>query len=135
MRKTLTETAVQWARIKDIPNGVSPLRASSSSDMIWRALLFALRSSLKLWYLVWKAVRRASASNGVSVFSLFPIPSFCRHFFIKDIRQRATKFAPLFLREEGEIFMNRLLNSLSSNTTYIGRAHQFSFTKSVGREH
>jgi hypothetical protein len=52
MRKTLTETAVQQARIKDIPTGVSPLHASSSSDMIRSALLLALRSILKLWYLV-----------------------------------------------------------------------------------
>ena len=42
----------------------------------------------------------------------FPIPSFCRHFLIKDIRQRAAKFTSLLLREEGKVFVNRLLNSL-----------------------
>ena len=49
MEKTFTETEVQAARTKVIPNGRTPCRASSISAMISRALWLALRSSLKLW--------------------------------------------------------------------------------------
>ena len=59
IRNTLTDTAVALARMKDMPKGRFPITVCSISDMISKALLLALRRSLKLWYRSRKAARSA----------------------------------------------------------------------------